>query len=167
MLPSDIPVLPEIRKALDYALSKVGVCEDPPGSNRGEDIDAWCKEFGSPLGSYWCALFVGHVRKRTGLWVPSRDVGSCDQWVYEALRAGKWAKHPVPGAAVLYTNGKKHTTGRYAGLLDAVHIGLVLRVTPKPMAIEGNTTLDGFSRNGEVVTLKAIAPARVYGYVLP
>lgn len=167
MLPGDIDAPDAVKATLDYALSKIGVCEDPPGSNRGEDIDAWAKEFGSPVGSYWCALFVGHVRKHGGLWIPDRLVGSCDEWVYQAIRAGKWAKQPVPGAAVIYTNGRKHARGRYAGLLDANHIGLVLRVAPKPLSVEGNTTLDGYSRNGEVVTLKAVALPRVYGYVLP
>lgn len=167
MLPRDIVAPDPVKRALDYALSKVGVCEDPPGSNRGADIDAWCKEFGSPLGSFWCALFVGHVRKHAGLWIPDRSVGSCDEWVYQARRAGKWTTHPVPGAAVIYATTKTHDSGRYAGLRDAQHIGLVLRTSPSRMAIEGNTSLDGYSRNGEIVTLKPIAAPRVYGYVLP
>src|ERR1051325_3703632 len=74
--------------ALDFALRHIGVCEDPIGSNRGPEIDAWATEFGSPLGSFWCALAVGKARKEGGLWIPEQDVGSCDEWVYAARRGG-------------------------------------------------------------------------------
>jgi hypothetical protein len=151
--------------AIEYALANVGVCEDPIGSNRGPEIDEWAREFGSPLGSYWCALSVGKARKEGGLWIPSHDVGSCDEWVWQATRAGLISQQPAPGAAVIYTNGKTIVGGRYDGQLDAVHIGLVLRVKPVLLAIEGNTALGGFERNGFVQTLKEVDVGRVLGYV--
>src|SRR6266853_1913365 len=139
---------PFVRCALDFALSNIGVCENPPGSNRGPEIDAWAREFGSPLGSFWCALAVGKARKEGGLWVPAHDVGSCNEWVYQARQAKLVSPTPVPGAAVVYTNNKGFDDGRYLGQLDAVHIGLVLRVEPVRMSIEGNTTLGTYDRNG-------------------
>jgi hypothetical protein len=162
-----VQVTEPVRKAVDFALLNIGVCEDPPGSNRGPEIDEWCKEFGSPLGSYWCAISVGKARKVGGLWVPSRDVGSCDEWFWQAEEAGKLASKPVIGAAVLYTNHKRITTGRYAGRLDIVHIGLVLRVTPVEQSVEGNTTLGKYDRNGYTQTHKEVDKKRVAGYVLP
>ena len=153
--------------ALDFALRHIGVCEDPPGSNRGPEIDAWAKEFGSPLGSYWCALSVGKARKEGGLWIPSSDVGACNEWVLQGTRAGLLTTDPAPGAAVVYTNGQVIAGGRYDGQRDAVHIGLVLRVEPVLLSIEGNTVLGAFDRNGWVQTLKEIDRQRVLCYLSP
>ena len=156
-----------VRCALDFALSNIGVCENPPGSNRGPEIDDWAREFGSPLGSFWCALAVGKARKVGGLWTPSHDVGSCNEWVYQARQAKLLSRTPAPGAAVVYTNWKQLTAGRYAAQFDAVHIGLVLRVEPVLMSIEGNTTLGKYDRNGFVQALEEVDQDRVYTYILP
>jgi hypothetical protein len=156
-----------VTAALDYARRHVGVCEDPIGSNRGPEIDAWAEEFGSPVGSFWCALSVGKSRKEGGLWIPAHDVGSCDEWVLAAKAAGLMTGQPQPGAAVIYTSGKRISGGRYDGQLDAVHIGLVLRVSPALLSIEGNTVLGPFDRNGFVQTLKEVDVSRVLGYVSP
>ena len=156
-----------VQKALDFALRHVGVCEDPIGSNRGPEIDAWATEFGSPLGSFWCALAVGKARKEGGLWIPSHDVGSCDEWVSQAERNGLLVDDAEPGAAVIYTNRNRIKVGRYAGQLDAVHIGLVLRTRPVLLSIEGNTVIGPFDRNGFVQALKEVDTSRVLGYVGP
>jgi hypothetical protein len=156
-----------VAAAIDYALRHVGVCEEPPGSNRGPEIDAWAKEFGSPLGSYWCALSVGKARKVGGLWIPTHDVGACNEWVLQATHAGLVTTEPIPGAAVVYTNGQLVAGGRYDGQRDAVHIGLVLRVEPVLLSIEGNTVLGAFDRNGWVQTLKEVDTRRVLCYLSP
>jgi hypothetical protein len=157
----------QVGLALDFALRHIGVCEDPIGSNRGPEIDAWAAEFGSPVGSYWCALAVGKARKEGGLWIPSHDVGSCDEWVYQAVQDGLTAEHPEPGAAVVYTNHNHIEGGRYAGQLDAIHIGLVLKVSPVLLSIEGNTTITTFDRNGFVQTLKEVDVSRILCYITP
>lgn len=74
---------------------------------------------------------------------------------------------PVVGAAVIYTSGKRLAAGCYAGQLDAVHMGLVLRTAPRTFAIEGNTTLGKYDRNGYVLTLKEVEQGRVLCFVLP
>jgi hypothetical protein len=156
-----------VAAAIDYARRHIGVCEDPVGSNRGPEIDAWAEEFGSPLGSFWCALSVGKACKVGGLWIPSHDVGSCNEWIFQATRAGLIKNDPEPGAAVVYTNGKKNAGGRYDGQLDAVHIGLVLCVQPVLLSIEGNTILGAYDRNGFVQALKEVDRSRVLSYVAP
>jgi len=158
---------PSVRRTLDFALSNIGVCETPPGSNRGSEIDAWASEFGSPLGSFWCALAVGKARKEGGLWIPSHDVGACNEWVYQARKVNLLSRTPVPGAAVIYTNLKGFDAGRYIGQLDAVHMGLVLRLKPVLLSIEGNTTLGKYDRNGFVQALKEVDEDRAYTYILP
>jgi hypothetical protein len=87
--------------------------------------------------------------------------------VYQARQAKLVSPTPVPGAAVVYTNYKWFDDGRYVDQLDAVHIGLVLRVEPVRMSIEGNTTLGKFDRNGFVQALKEVDEERVYTYILP
>jgi hypothetical protein len=156
-----------IRRTLDFALSNIGVCEDPPGSNRSPEIDAWAREFDSPLGSSWCALAVAKARKEGGLWTPERYAGSCDEWVRGAEEHDLDTYTPMVGAAVVYTNGKTIEGGRYDGQLDAVHIGIVLRVTPVILSIEGNTTLGKYDTNGYVQALKRVDTARVLCYILP
>lgn len=169
MIPASLidKVSPAVRAALDFALSNIGVCEHPPGSNRGPEIDAWCTEFGSPLGSFWCAIAVGKARKAGGLWIPNCDVGACNEWVYQGQRAGLMTAAPEPGAAVVYTNGKHLTEGRYVGQFEAVHIGLVLCVEPVMLSIEGNTTLGRFDKNGFVQALKEVEHDRVLCYIKP
>lgn len=169
MIPGSLAavVTDNVRRALNFALENIGVCEHPPGSNRGPEIDEWACEFGSPPGSYWCALAVAKARKVGGLWIPSHDAGSCNEWVYQARALGLISDTPQPGAAVLYTNHQTVNRGRYDGQLEAIHIGLVLTVTPVLTAIEGNTTLSGFDRNGWVQTLKEVNRDRVLGYVPP
>lgn len=158
---------PAIVTAIDFALTNIGVCEDPPGSNRGPEIDRWTKEAGAPLGSPWCAIAAWKASKTGGLWVPSQDVASCDEWFYQAERKGLCSKTPVIGARVLYTNGKQVPSGRYAGRPDAVHIGIIERVSPKLLSIEGNTTLGKYDREGYLQTVKEVDASRVLTYVLP
>jgi hypothetical protein len=168
MIPKDL--LGESAIVLDILQASsdlIGVCEDPIGSNRGDDIDGWARKFGSPLGSYWCALMQGEIADRSHSWRPTHDVGSCDEWYLQGTQAGLLIMEPRPGAIVLYTNGQRIQGGRYDGRKDAVHIGRVLRATPAPMAIEGNTTLGKYDRNGFVCTLKAIESARVLCYLAP
>jgi hypothetical protein len=102
-----------------------------------------------------------------GLWIPSSDVGACNEWVLQGTRAGLVSQKPIPGAAVVYTNGRLIAGGRYDGQRDAVHIGLVLRVEPVLLSIEGNTELGAFDRNGWVQTLKEVDTRRVHCYVAP
>jgi hypothetical protein len=169
MMPESLTrqVSAQVKRALDFALTNIGVCEDPLGSNRGPEIDAWAREFDSPVGSFWCALAVAKARREGGLWVPEHDAGSCDEWWYGAQRAGYAAQVPSPGAAVVYTNGRGIVGGRYDGQPDAVHIGIVLRLTPALLSIEGNTTLGKYDKDGFVQALKEVNQACVLGYVRP
>ena len=155
-----------IQKAVTYARSFVGMHEEPVGSNRGTQIDAWAREFGSPVGSPWCALAVAKARRMGGLWVPAHDAGACNQWVLEARRLGLLSDMPSVGAAVVYTDHQRITGGRYDGQLHAVHMGLVCDVT-QLMAIEGNTALTRFGHDGWIQAVKAIDTTRVLCYVRP
>ncbi len=142
------------------ALADIGVCEDPPGSNRGPQVDAYNQAAGAPIGSYWCASAVGRWWRDAG-WAVPPGYASCDHWMQWAKDHGRFSAVPVVGAAVLYG-----VPG------DARHIGLIVRVSPLVLSVEGNTTVEGAnfgaSRNGVAVSLKEVTKADpVLGYVHP
>lgn len=143
-------------KIVRRAMLDVGICEMPPGSNRSTRINEYVAAVGSPLGSFWCAAAVAAWFREAGAKTPKIEAGSCDPWVHWAKKNGYWYREPKPGYAVVYGTGD-----------DAQHIGVVVRVTPILMSVEGNTSLGGYNRNGVAVDLKEVATSRVLGYIAP
>jgi hypothetical protein len=76
-----------------------------------------------------------------------------------ALKTGRFSPTPIMGAATLYgANGHE----------PAEHIGAALAsIHPFLMDFQGNTSGAGFSRNGELATLKSVDTDRLIGYVSP
>lgn len=153
-LPSSTPALN--RAIVKRALCDVGICEIPPGSNRSGRIDEYVKAVGSPLGSYWCAAFVAAVWREAGAETPPRDAASCDAWKRWAFETSRFDSKPVLGAVVLYGTHD-----------DASHCGIIVRLAPLTLTVEGNTSLGGYSRNGVAVDLKEMNGPRVLGFVHP
>lgn len=141
-------------KIARFAAEDIGVCEEPPGTNRGTQIDEYNLVANSPLGSFWCATFAGHKYKKAGAIVP-RAYGDCDTWLRLGEKLSCLYDDPAIGALALY--GKPN---------DIVHVGIVVRLYPYKLTVEGNTTLEGFSRNGEIVTLKR-PQANIVKYFYP
>jgi hypothetical protein len=155
-LPDDVPSLE--RSIVDGARYWLGCCEEPLGSNTGPQVDQWNTAAGVPAKSYWCASFVAAVWKSCGAALPPYPA-SCDSWMSWAKQHGAWKATPSLGAAVLYG-----VPG------DAKHIGIIVRVAPMVLSVEGNTTVEGaqFERNGTAVALKIVdAHDPVLGYVVP
>lgn len=152
-LPADTPLTH--RAVVEHALSKVGTWEDQ-GPNRGLAIDEWNQRAGVPAGSYWCASFVAAIWADGGApeLPPTVERSNCDKWMAWALQTHRWTRTPYYGAAVLYG-----VPG------DASHIGVIVRLKPVLCAVEGNTSMSGFSRNGVAVDFKEVALKRVLGYV--
>jgi len=155
-LPASFDV--RVVQAILNARDSIGVSEEPPGSNRGPEIDAWNARAGVAAGSYWCASAAGAWWHDAGLTLP-KGYYNCDNWMIWAKQVGRWRTQPEPGAMVLY------------GVLgDARHIGLIIRVDAQVLSIEGNTTVEGKGdeRNGTAVALKRVtATDPVLGYVAP
>jgi hypothetical protein len=149
--------LPAVNLAIaKRALLDVGICEIPPGSNRSGRIDEYALAVGCPVGSFWCAAAVAAWWRESGAETPLSQGGSCDAWMRWARDTGRWTPRPEIGRAVVY-----------GGPGDASHIGVVVRVQPLLLSVEGNTTLEGFSRNGVAVDLKLVNTARLLGYIDP
>ncbi len=79
-------------RVLAAARSKVGTTEDG-GKNRGDDVDRWNQENGSPPGSNWCANFLAAmVRFALGKARPSwlRLSPVAKAWREDFAKAGRW-----------------------------------------------------------------------------
>lgn len=152
------PTVNDLQQAIvRRALLDVGVCEDPVASNRGPEIDEFNRATGSPLGSSWCANAVATWFRDSGARIPTYNAGACQQWMGWAQANDCWfAQVPEPGWAVLYgSQGLAH------------HMEVVVRTSPLILSVGGNTTIDGFTTNGELCTLKVVAQNRVLGYIKP
>lgn len=144
-----------VRTAVMAALGDVGEHEIPESSNSGAWVDETNAMFDSPKGSYWCANAASRWWKTAALSLPP-EPGSCESWHQWAKTTKRWALMPKIGSQAVYGDASGH----------AHHIGLVVCEEPM-LTIEGNTTLEGYSRNGELVTLKMPDTKHILGYVRP
>ena len=84
---------------LKFAASQVGVMEDPPGSNRGKEVEQYLASVGVAPGNAWCAAFVyfcvEQAAQATGLANPLPKTGGVlDLW-RRSLKAGLPASRPA------------------------------------------------------------------------
>lgn len=143
-------------------LRDVGLRELPKGSNSSPRIVRYLTEAGVPLSvirsgkGYWCAAQAGAVFRDAGAKVPTA-YASCQNWYNWAVKNGYLHVEPIVGAMVLYgANRISH------------HCGIVLHCDQGYMVdIEGNTSLNGYSREGLLCGIKDIALDKVLGYVWP
>lgn len=128
--------LGSVEVALEWARSQIGIREDPPGSARGLEIDAWQRACGV-VGYPWCGAFVAAALREAGLDVPREIV-----WTPTLIEWARAEEHGftfhswqerAPGDLVLFSFGDHEREVNHVGLLD-----LDSRHT-----IEGNTTVDG------------------------
>lgn len=153
------------QRIVEYAKKVFPVLENPIGSNRSPEIDAWCKRFGVPLGSPWCALYAAASWQDAGADIPPIDEkkgwhpAKAETWRLWALSTMRFTGQPGFGYAVLYGRG---------GRAPASHIApCIVSLAPILMDLEGNTSETGFSREGELTDLKRVNAERLIGYVSP
>src|SRR5574341_760686 len=110
-------------RVLGRAMRYRGVREHPPGSNRGPEIDRWCRWANGLTGYPWCAAFMcGMVREACGLVVPTpkrASVGFLEAWAAEVGGLLKPVTRPRRGDWIVY---------RWDADDWPDHIGAVLRV---------------------------------------
>lgn len=144
--PSQTPLL---AKVLEIARGEIGVCEDPPGSNRGQRVEAYLASTGLDGGYAWCAAFVHWCFERASAELDIdnpciKTAGVLDHW-NKAGRAGmrRIAHAQAEADPQLVQPGMVFIidTGAPGG---AGHTGLVERVEGgKLVTIEGNTNEAG------------------------
>lgn len=163
VLPDDLP--PLNAEIIRRAQLDTPILENPPLSNRSPEIDAMCREFGVPLGSYWCALWTASIWKAAGAAIPPVNESKgwhpakAETWRQWALEEGLFSGIPQLGCATLYGSG---------GNPPAEHIGCALAsITPVKLDFQGNSSGAGYSRNGELATLKQVDGDRLIGYISP
>ena len=112
-------------RVIEVASREVGVSEYPPGSNRGDRVQAY--QAVTSLGGTgwpWCAAFVQWVWGQAGVETDACSASTAVMW--ELAEARGWlSRAPVPGCAILWR-------GVHVGLVVAVRGGVV-------DTIEGNS----------------------------
>jgi Putative peptidoglycan binding domain/CHAP domain len=137
---------------LNAARSKLGVSENPPGSNQVE-FAAWAGIPGQP----WCAAFASWCLDQGGALDVPRFV-YCPYGVAEYQKAGRYGPNPSIGAVVFF---------QWAGENRACHVGLVeaLQADGSIVTLEGNTDDAGGGSGGKV--MRHVRRAFIIGYGYP
>jgi hypothetical protein len=136
-----------VNAALSFALSMLGISENPPGSNTGPKIDAWQRACGVHAAP-WCGCFVNACLVSGGF--PDQEWLRYCPWIEGRAKSseGGWSWHQVPkvGDLVLY------------GSRIAQHVGIVKEVgaVADTATIEGNTSTGpgGSQSSGGIVALR-------------
>lgn len=157
---------PFTSKALAIAALKVGVKEEPPGSNRGPEVDEFQRRVGlNPEGKYsWCAAFVywcfDEAAKAMELQNPLVKTGGVLKHWNESkglkilVADAKKAPETLPGTVFImsFPGGLGHT-----GFVEAVDGSMIV-------TIEGNTS-EGGSREGVGVFKRRRTIASAKGFI--
>lgn len=150
------------QQALAWALSQVGVTENPAGSNRVRYWDDVLPEF---QGSPWCGAFVWDALKRAGAdlsWSTAKRFAYTPSGLADARKAGLvHSGPPRPGDIVWYS---------FDGQPGPEHVGLVDFAERWPVelrSVEGNTSLAGSQSNGGQVLRRWRSAALVAGFATP
>lgn len=139
-----------LNEAVSVAQTQVGVMENPLGSNRGKEIDAYDRCAGVEPGPkiYWCASFVywcfneaaKHLNKKNPLYKTAGCLAHWNNTTGKKISRTDAVNNPSllkPGVIFIldFGHGMGHT-----GIIESIEAGFI-------HTIEGNSNDDG-SRNG-------------------
>lgn len=139
---------------ITLAERKIGVTEEPPGSNRGRMVDEFNRAAGAPLGSPWCASFQHWLGRQNGLTLPNA-----------------WSPSWFTRSKLI--DEKNASVGDYYGIWSTsrgrvIHIGIAVRVTDTHIwGIEGNTNEHGSAEGDRVMLKRRLRSALVWSRHLP
>jgi hypothetical protein len=139
---------PLLERAVEMAVTQIGVMENPPKSNRGKEVRMYMESAGSQEGLFWCAGFVywcfNEAARALGRPNPLvKTVGCLDHW--RRTTADKILKNQAVDNPALIRPGsifiKDHGRGMgHTGIVEKVENGFI-------RTIEGNSNTNG-SSNG-------------------
>jgi hypothetical protein len=145
------------QKALEIAITQIGVEEDPGHNNSGEKVNAYLKSVGLGPGYSWCMAMVywcfNEAAKQLAVKNPLVKTGGVlRQWNESKLNYGH--VQPMPGDVFImdYGKGLGHT-----GFVEKVE-GIWI------YTIEGNTNDEG-SREGYEVCRRRRSVDKIKGYL--
>lgn len=167
------------RRIVRQALEDSNKHESPLGSNRSPFIDALTLWAGSPIGSYWCAIWAGSIFVAAGCRVP-KVFPACDNWLPYLVDPKALTADERVGCAILY--GKRGTTpiGSTSSVdfltqhgWDAQHIGIITNWIRDPydlvITTEGNRGYQGLPigtpNNGIAIDTAPLTRKDVLGLV--
>lgn len=144
---------PLLGKTIEVARSQIGVMENPPGSNRGKQVEEYQRSVGVSPGEPWCAAFVywcfARAAKELNIVNPVVKTGGVlDHWnrAYNKgirrVSCSQAVEDPslvLPGFVFIIDTGPAGGAG-HTGLVEQVEGGMLT-------TIEGNTN-EGGSREG-------------------
>lgn len=99
-----------LSEALAYAISQIGVMEEPPGSNRGPKVNEYLKSVNCTPGSFWCAAFVYYCFSKA-----SEKLGKANPLYKTGHCMTHWNK--TPGKKILAADAVNNPS-----LLSLIHI---------------------------------------------
>jgi|ERR1035437_6037185 hypothetical protein len=147
-------------KSLEIALTQVGVCEKPKGSNAGPEVTPYLRSVGLNGGFPWCMAFVywcvNTAAAEMQLQNPLvKTAGVRRQWDETKQRKlPKTSGGVKPGDIFIMEFG--HGTG-HTGFVKSIANGIVTTV-------EGNTNEDG-SREGYEVAERERPVSTFFGFI--
>lgn len=144
-------------KALEIAITQLGVEEAPGHKNTGKDVEKYLKSVGLGGGYSWCMAFVhwcfaeaaDKMARKNPMF---RTGGVLEQW--RQRKADFRALTPQPGDVFImdYGKGQGHT-----GIVEKVELDII-------HTIEGNTNDEG-SREGYEVCRRKRPRNKITGYL--
>ena len=148
------------QKALQIALTKNGVCENPKGSNAGAEVEMFLKSVGLGKGYAWCMAFVywcvQNACKDLNVQNPLiKTAGVLRQWDETTCRKQPKTSRAVKAGDIFimeFSKGAGHT-----GFVEKVAGSLIY-------TIEGNTNDDG-SREGYEVARRQRPISSFKGFI--
>jgi hypothetical protein len=136
---------PITREALAIAATQVGVREQPPGSNRGPQVEAYLRRVGRYPGEAWCAAFVYWCFDEAADKVAGVNrlprTGYCPDLEAWGKAHGLLDQEPQVGDVFLVRrvpSGEKRVRACHTGIVTGVSAGAI-------ETVEGNTNLGGGS----------------------
>lgn len=137
--------------SLKWATSKLGVKEQPSGSNRGPQIDDWQKAVGMGAGP-WCGAFAVRAALAGGAHI-TQDARYTPSIIAHA-RAGTGGYSVLVSAASRSAQPGDHVVYDWQPGTGADHVGVLESIDYQARTvtcIEGNTAVGNDSNGGEVM----------------
>lgn len=130
----------QANQIIQLALAEVGNSEEPPGSNRGPDINKYWQDQGLSPGTTWCEIFVRWIiLKSTGVQIDQFSAKGVGRWFRDNKNFWSWQEKIRPQPGDIYVKGRNGS----GSTLDSGqgHIGIVIEVNGFQMkTVEGNSS---------------------------